>query len=292
MTRQRLLLAAFLLLSPLAAADRPAAILNDMVDVSTDFHDYTNAYYLVNTLASFDPVTASGVINWRRNQLTPHLAFNNMEARLGANAGNVFPGNEYATNPALPFSLQFVSPRTVRIRIHTGPQVAPDAPSLMLVGEPPSDNSWKYERINGGHRYASVTGSITIRENPWRIELRDATGKLLTQTQHPADSGKVLDPVLPFSFIRRASDYSRSIGAVFTLAAGEKLFGCGGSFTRLDKRGQKIVLWTNDANGVENAHMYKPVPFFLSSRGYGMFVHTSAPRSEERRVGKECRSRW
>ena len=23
--------------------------------------------------------------------------------------------------------------------------------------------------------------------------------------------------------------------------------------------------------------MYKPVPFFMSSRGYGMFVHTSAP---------------
>jgi len=118
---------------------------------------------------------------------------------------------------------------------------------------------------------------VTIRENPWRIELRDAAGRLLTETNHPADNGKVLDPVLPFGFIRRASDYSRSVAAVFTLGAGEKLFGCGESFTRLDKRGQKMVLWTNDANGVENAHMYKPAPFFLSSRGYGTFVHTSAP---------------
>jgi alpha-D-xyloside xylohydrolase len=55
------------------------------------------------------------------------------------------------------------------------------------------------------------------------------------------------------------------------------LFGCGESFTRLDKRGQKVVLWSNDANGVESGRMYKPVPFFMSSRGYGMFVHTSAP---------------
>ena len=38
-----------------------------------------------------------------------------------------------------------------------------------------------------------------------------------------------------------------------------------------------MVLWTNDANGVENERMYKPIPFFLSSRGYGMFVHTTAP---------------
>ena len=29
--------------------------------------------------------------------------------------------------------------------------------------------------------------------------------------------------------------------------------------------------------GTQNEYMYKPVPFFLSGNGYGMFVHTSAP---------------
>jgi alpha-glucosidase (family GH31 glycosyl hydrolase) len=84
-------------------------------------------------------------------------------------------------------------------------------------------------------------------------------------------------PALPFSFIRRSSDYSRSIAASFYLSAGEKLFGCGESFTRLDKRGQKVILWTNDANGVESERIYKPIPFFISSRGYGMFVYSSSP---------------
>ena len=93
----------------------------------------------------------------------------------------------------------------------------------------------------------------------------------------PRDNATQLDPVLPFSFIRRASDYSRSVAAVFSLSPGEKLFGCGESLHRLDKRGQKLVLWANDANGVENGRMYKPIPFFMSSRGYGMFVHTSTP---------------
>ena len=65
--------------------------------------------------------------------------------------------------------------------------------------------------------------------------------------------------------------------AAFTLSPGEKIFGCGESFTSLDKRGQKMVLWTDDANGMENQGMYKPIPFFMSSRGYGMFIHTSAP---------------
>jgi alpha-D-xyloside xylohydrolase len=45
----------------------------------------------------------------------------------------------------------------------------------------------------------------------------------------------------------------------------------------LNKRGQRLVLWTYDAYSAQTANMYKPVPFFISSHGYGMFVHTSAP---------------
>ena len=147
----------------------------------------------------------------------------------------------------------------------------------MLVGEPPRDGSWKLARIAGGYRYTSTAGSVTVLENPWHVEFRDAQGRLLTKTNHASDNVAQLDPVLPFSFIRRTSDYSRSVAAVFSLTPGEKLFGCGEIFTRLDKRGQKVVLWANDANGVETGRMYKPIPFFMSSRGYGMFVHTTAP---------------
>ena len=82
---------------------------------------------------------------------------------------------------------------------------------------------------------------------------------------------------MPFSYIRRASDHTRSVAAVWSLSATEKLFGGGESFTRLDKRGQRLVLSVNDANGAESERMYKPIPFLLSSRGYGMFAHTCAP---------------
>ena len=37
------------------------------------------------------------------------------------------------------------------------------------------------------------------------------------------------------------------------------------------------MLSVNDANGAESSRMYKPIPFLLSSRGYGLFTHTSAP---------------
>jgi alpha-D-xyloside xylohydrolase len=100
---------------------------------------------------------------------------------------------------------------------------------------------------------------------------------MLTSTNHNLDNESTFTPVMPFAFVRRAADYSRSISASFTLSPGEKIFGCGESYTKLDKRGQKMVLWTDDANGVQNPTMYKPIPFFMSSNGYGMFMHTSSP---------------
>ena len=259
------------------AANPQLPLLNDPVDVSGDFRDFSNFYYLADRLADFDPVTHTGKIFYQRSQYSVRHAFDNDLAVIKPAEPNEFPADEYAANPALPFSIEFVTPRTVRIRMTSGPQVHAPLEELMLAGPVPKDDSWKYGKIAGGHRYASQSGSITILERPWHIEIRDASGQLLTETDHTADNTASFTPILPFSFVRRAADYSRSFNAAFTLSPGEKIFGCGESFTGLDKRGQKLVLWTDDANGIQNQGMYKPVPFFMSSRGYGMFMHTSTP---------------
>jgi alpha-D-xyloside xylohydrolase len=259
------------------AANPQLPLLNDPIDVSGDFRDLSNFYYLADQLSDFDPVTRTGTLVWQRAQYAVRHAFNNDLAIVTPAKPDEFPENEYAANPGLPFAVDFISPRALRIRMTSGPQVHPPLPELMLAGPVPHDDSWQYTRVAGGYRYASQFGSLTILENPFHLEIRDASGKLLTKTDHADDNKSSFTPVLPFSFVRRAVDYSRSMNAAFTLSPGEKIFGCGESFTSLDKRGQKIVLWTDDANGIENQGMYKPIPFFLSSRGYGMFIHTSTP---------------
>jgi alpha-D-xyloside xylohydrolase len=253
------------------------ALLNEPLDISGDFRNFANTYYLADKLADFDPSTGEGKIEWQRSQYYTRQAFDNMLAVLKPVAPNEFPTTEYEANPSLPFSIQFVSPRTLRIRITSGPQFHKPQEELMLNGPVPTDTSWKYEEVAGGYRYSSQFGSVTILTDPWHIEIRDANGKLLTKTDHASDNDLTFTSILPFSFVRRSSDYSRSMNAAFTLSPGEKIFGCGESFTALDKRGQKIVLWATDANGIQNQHMYKPIPFFMSSRGYGMFIHTSSP---------------
>jgi alpha-D-xyloside xylohydrolase len=259
------------------AANPPPPLLNEPVDVSGDFRDFSNLYYVANELADFDPATHTGKITYQRSEYFTSYSFNHMVAALKPVGPNEFPANEYAANPSLPLAIEFVSPRTFRIRLTSGPQVHPNTGELMLAGPVPHDDSWKYAPVAGGHRYTSAFGSVTILKNPWHIEIRDASGKLLTKTDHTADNRSTFTPILPFSFVRRAADYSRSINAAFTLSPDEKIFGCGESFTSLNKRGQKVVLWTEDACGVESQEEYKPVPFFMSSCGYGMFLHTTTP---------------
>ncbi len=173
---------------PELAAANPPRLLNDPVDISGDFHNFANLYYLADTLADFDPATGKGEITYQRSEYFTRLAFDNMLAIIKPVGPNEFPENEYAANPTLPFSVEFVSPRTVRIRIQTGPEVAPPQPELMLAGPVPQDHSWKYEKVEGGYRYASPFGSVTIQVNPWRIEFRDAPGRLLTETDHASDN--------------------------------------------------------------------------------------------------------
>ncbi|WP_207765247.1 glycoside hydrolase family 31 protein [Solitalea longa] len=255
-------------------------LLNVPVDISDDFKSFTNTYYLADSLSQFDAATGTGRVVYKRYVYSSRQAFDNMLGVLKPVKANEFPETEYEASPSLPFSIQFVSPKTIRVRASSGFQVKPNPESLMLVnGKAPVDTrSWNYSKISGGHRYASDYGSVTIMEHPWRVEIRDAKGKLLTKTMHHVDNAdSSYTPVLPFSYVRRASDYSRSMSAVFSLGPDEKIFGCGESFTQFNKRGQKVVLWADDANGVQNETMYKPIPFFMSNRGYGMFMHTSSP---------------
>ncbi len=259
---------------------QPQYLLNEPIDISGNFNDFTNTYYLADSLAKFDPATGTGVLVYKRYQYFTRQAFDNMLGTLRPVPANEFPTTEYAESPALPFSIEFVSPRTIRIKAASGFQVKPENESLMLVnGKAPIDkSSWKYSKIDKGYKYTSNFGSVTIHTFPWRVEISDANGKLLTESVHNSDfNTSTYTPVLPFSFVRRAADYSRSMNAAFALSPNEKIFGCGESFTRLDKRGQKVVLWADDANGVQNEAIYKPIPFFMSSRGYGMFMHTSSP---------------
>lgn len=271
----------FALLFPCLGQIQTMNLMNEPVDIAEDFRSFQNTYFVADKLVEFDPLTGTGKIIYQRFEYSTRVAFNNMLGVLRPVLPNEFPEGEYEVSPTLPFSIEFVSSRAIRIKAKSGfevPSVAKE-PSLMLVNnDMPPNKDWAYSKITGGHKYSSAQGSVVISENPWRVEFFDANGRLLTSTNHQIDNAETTyTPIMPFAWVRRASDYSRSFSAAFNLHPDEKIFGFGEQYSEFNKRGQRVVLWVDDANGVQNEASYKPIPFFMSSRGYGMFIHTSAP---------------
>ena len=266
-------------------------------DMSTDFYDLSNTYFLADSLVSFDVAKGEGLVQWKRYRLSPRQAFN-LNGYWPVRMQMLdFPDAAYENDPELKIKIEFITPRTARIRMLTTP-IEPkdqDADDVMFCeefkhratreGQAPSASQATHtgaspcvsQVTQNSIKYSSDYGTIEIQKYPWRIVIKDAKGKILTQTRHLIDNDSTQVKLLPFSFIKRGSDNSRSVNPVFFLAPGERIYGCGESFTSLNKVGQKVHLSVTDPQGPETDGQYKPVPFFFSNRGYGIFMHTSAP---------------
>ena len=263
-------------------------------DMSTDFCDLSNTYFLADSLVSFDVSKGEGLVQWKRYRMSPRQAFN-LNGYWPVRMQMLdFPDAAYENDPELKIKVEFITPRTARIRMLTTPiepkNTNQDDPMLCdgfkgratHWGQSPSASQATHTgdcpRVSPeAITYQSEYGTIEIRKYPWRLVIKDAKGKVLTQTRHIIDNDSSQVKLLPFSFIKRGSDNSRSVNPVLTLAPGERIYGCGESFTSLNKAGQKVHLSVTDPQGPETDGQYKPVPFFFSNRGYGIFMHTSAP---------------
>ena len=257
--------------------DGTSYLMNQPLDMSTDFRDLSNTLFFADHLESFDAKSGEGLVNWKRGHLMPRQAFNTNGAQPRKMRMLDLPFTAYENDPNLKFKIDFVTPRTVRIRMLTTPVEPKPVASIMLAKEPGRDGSWKVIETNDKIIYSSDYGTIQINKNPWRIVLKDKAGRILSQTAALSDADSTQVKYTPFCFVKRGSDNARRINPVFTLTADEMIFGCGESATGLNKAGQKVNLFVTDPQGPETDQMYKPIPFFMSNRGYGMFMHTSAP---------------
>jgi len=72
------------------------------------------------------------------------------------------------------------------------------------------------------------------------------------------------------------------------LGVGEQIFGLGERFTAFNKVGQSVTV-TNADGGTSSEQAYKNIPFYISSRGYGVFIDHA--ESVDLEVGSErsCR---
>ena len=100
--------------------------------------------------------------------------------------------------------------------------------------------------------------------------------QLITQSK-PRSKALVIDP-----------QANTHISEQLTLDVGETIYGLGERFTNFVKNGQSVDIWNADGGtGTEQA--YKNIPFYVSNKGYGVFVNS--PDRVQFEVGSEKVSR-
>lgn len=113
---------------------------------------------------------------------------------------------------------------------------------------------------------------IKVNKSPCEISIHDSGHKLIWK-ENVSDSNMRGQCITnPLGFNKKEN----KIWETMLLNPDEHFYGFGEKFTPLDKRNQRIVSWTVDALGTNTEKSYKNIPFFLSTRGYGIFINSTA----------------
>lgn len=250
--------------------------LGDEIDVSSAFFTLGNTYFLADELADFNPEQQSGTLNFLRMERKGRYSFVSGSAQFEKAAAWTFPA-VYPENPAFRIQFVFYAANILRMFIVFDDKEprATESPMLEAISEYTQVQAMKNEE---GAILSTTEMSVHINFSPFRVLLKDKHGNLLTKTLHAKDSACLHnDKLIPLSFVQSCTTRSRQSAISFSVMPDEHFYGGGESFTRLEKTGQRLILFTKDPHGSETREMYKPIPFYMSSRGYGIFTHTSTP---------------
>jgi len=122
------------------------------------------------------------------------------------------------------------------------------------------------------------TGRIRAEfpRSPWRMQVYagEETPFFRQQTDDRRYGPAYEVPPLGYE---RSPNGMLSVRECVSVTPGESFYGFGEKFGSLDKFGQELNSWAVDSGNVSSSRSYKNIPFFLSSAGYGLFVHSSYP---------------
>jgi len=151
----------------------------------------------------------------------------------------------------------------------------PDQAGRMLVGSP--DDGFAIDVAGRDGRVIVATGEIElhISEEPFALRAYNRRGDLYwAQRQSDLFTADVFDMAVARHGGRVACFESFAVGPQ------EEFYGLGERFDYVARRGKGVDFWNKDAIGASSPRTYINVPFLFSTRGYGLFLHSS------------CRTEW
>tara|TARA_B100001750_G_scaffold209354_1_gene189173 strand:- start:249240 stop:251657 length:2418 start_codon:yes stop_codon:yes gene_type:complete len=176
----------------------------------------------------------------------------------------------FATDEAK-VQLEFCTPSLVRIRSIWDGDFSKNEPWMVVKYDWP-EVIYTAKESEATISYSTESLNILIHKTPFFVTISDKEGKVLTSE---ADQDKILG----------SSKNQDTVNVTKKLFPDEHFFGFGERMDFLDRRGKALRL--NVGRGQGRPHIvgaydvlqanYSPVPFFMSTRGYGIFLHNANP---------------
>ena len=174
-----------------------------------------------------------------------------------------------------------VSDDVIRVRYAEGTTVA-ENDTDMVVGVLPRPKACRIRsekttpKHPAGLAITTAALSARIQLDPFRLEIRDLKGRPVCGIGGPEKNNFTFFDSYNTGIARFGQDNAPIATENFDLAHDKAVYGFGEKFIRLNKVGQTIDLNMMDALGVMSSRSYKNVPFFVSTRGYGVFFNHSS----------------
>ena len=169
--------------------------------------------------------------------------------------------------------LTVCSPHILRLRMCPDPELAKVKGLLEIKEEwPPC----AFDVLDEPDAVSLNTGAlrITVQKDPWKYTIYDLAGQVvLEENVHDLDAHTNYRS-LPVGFTTKDGQFCRC-NETFNLPPGETFFGFGEKFNRLNKLGQKVDGWIKNPYGSGTEEAHKHIPFFMSTKGYGVFVNST-----------------
>jgi alpha-D-xyloside xylohydrolase len=199
-----------------------------------------------------------------RPEVTPHLAAGVQEVRLEPSALTVYA----PTRPIVTrgdtldqglITVRYSSPLPNVIRVqmahHLGGRAARPAFALEPHPAPPVV-------VQDDAQAATLTsGQLSVRVRKGGGWLAEFIGDERVITSSGWRAAGIVD-----------TPTGRYIHEQLSLGVGEYVYGLGERFTPFVKNGQAVDLWNEDG-GTSSEQAYKNIPFYLTNRGYGVFIN-------------------
>lgn len=172
----------------------------------------------------------------------------------------------------------FIQPGIYRVLCTLGPTI-PNHNTEMIYKDI-ADNSFSAKCTEEDDFYRIQTSELTLKiyKTDFRILVYNSTGKLITESSgYSKNHFPSSTDSLPLGIVKVRKKKKIYGTESFIIYPDEAIYGFGERYSSLNKVGQTISLWNWEGCGNSGGRSYKNIPFFLSTRGYGVFFNESRP---------------